>query len=158
MMSILKRWAVFTAALAAFLGLIMSTTAAAAPTCGRGHHHGAVHQTKGHEHPRGGQSGARHHRHAPRDCPAGTLCAYTGDNYTGDLAWVAYSHANLRRSYVFHHVHSLYDNTRHRTVTVYTRSQYRGQALTLRPGTGVRHFAAHTHGHIKSVRWHRHHR
>jgi hypothetical protein len=155
-MPIFKRLAVIAVAVAAILGLAVSNATAACQPSG---HHAAAHHSTYHRHAGRKHNVARHHHrpavgHAPRGCPPGALCAYTGDNYTGHLAWVTRSHSDLRHSPTFHHVRSLYDNSRYRSVTVHSRAYHRGHRLTLRHGTGVRYLGTQFHGHIGSARWH----
>jgi hypothetical protein len=155
-MSIFKRLAVFAAAVAAVVGLSGSSATAAAPPPG---HHAAAHHATYHRHAGTTRFAVRHHhhharKHGPLGCPSGALCAFTGANYTGHLAWVAHSHSNLRHAYTFQHVKSLYNNSRCRSVTTYSHTHYRGRPLTLRHGTGVRHLRPHfLRRHIDSVRW-----
>jgi hypothetical protein len=155
-MSIFKRLAVFAAAVAAVAGLSGSSATAAVPPPG---YHAAAHHATYHRHAGTTPLAVRHHhparRHGPLGCPAGALCAFTGANYTGHLAWVAHSHSNLRHAHTFQHVKSLYNNSRCRSVTTYSHTHDRGRPLTLRHGTGVRHLRPHfLRRHIDSVRWH----
>jgi hypothetical protein len=157
-MPIFKRLAVFAAAVAAVLGLAASSANAAVPHSA--HHQATAYHATHHRHAGWKHHTVRHHhlptarRDAPRGCPKGELCAYTGANYSGHLAWIAHSHSNLRHAPAFQHVKSLYNNSRSRSITLYARSHYRGHQLTLRHGTGVRHLGPRLRRHIRSANWH----
>ncbi|MEV5505243.1 peptidase inhibitor family I36 protein [Streptomyces orinoci] len=89
---------------------------------------------------------------APANCPAGSLCAYSGLRYTGTVTRLTGDSKDLTRDRALAHVESLY-NHGHSPVTVFEHRDFKGRSLTLAPGHGQRELSR-TFGHkFQSQRW-----
>ncbi|MFC5722946.1 peptidase inhibitor family I36 protein [Streptomyces gamaensis] len=99
---------------------------------------------------------APHHGTAPKNCPSGHLCAYSGADYTGKAATVEAQGKDLKdltKHAQFGHVASLYNNGASE-VTVWDKKDFKGHPLTLAPHHGEKTLP-HSFGHqVVSAKWH----
>jgi hypothetical protein len=70
----------------------------------------------------------------PDDCPAGGLCAYTGQSFTGTRGTVYANNTNTLQYYAFNNAESVANNGNDCNVRIYSGRSYTGSTVTIARG------------------------
>ncbi|MFI9718126.1 peptidase inhibitor family I36 protein [Streptomyces sp. NPDC052396] len=89
---------------------------------------------------------------APAGCPAGSLCAYSGRNYTGKVTRLTGDSKDLTGNRDLAHVESLYNHGRSE-VTVWEHREFKGRSVTLAPEHGQKELNKSFGHKFQSQRW-----